>query len=174
MTEWKNIPKYEGIYEASTDGRIRTVEGKTTFTTKHGIRHWKQRELSQIYYNNGYMTTLWKNGKPRKLLVARIIATTFLENLLDSKMTVNHKDGNRKNNSVENLEWLTREDNIRHGFNSGLYPTKSIEIYSCNDNTIFKFISLSGASRFLGQNVKYVSGCLKRNSALFSIDGGIS
>ena len=43
---WKDIPNYEGIYQASTFGRIRTCEGKTTYTKRHGIRHWKQRILN--------------------------------------------------------------------------------------------------------------------------------
>lgn len=169
MITWKDIPHYEGIYEASTDGKVRTVNGKTTFTKHHGVRHWKQKELSQSWHSNGYMVTLYKNGKPRKLLVARIVASTFLENLLDTNMTVNHKDGNRKNNSISNLEWLTRHDNIKHGFDTGLYPTRSICIMS-QYGEVKSFPSMSSASKFLGRDNRYVSMRNKQQSELFSVD----
>ena len=70
----------------------------------------------------GYRVDLWKNGKPKCFLVARLVATTFLEDLIDTDMTVNHKNGNRLDNRVENLEWLSRADNIRYGFENGQYP----------------------------------------------------
>ena len=98
---WKDIPNYPG-YQASNLGRIRT-HNKITYTKRHGERHWKDKILSfkpstssrkNIKQGMGYRVDLWKNGKPKTLLVARIIATTFLENLIDTKMTVNHK--NRK------------------------------------------------------------------------------
>lgn len=69
---------------------------------------------------------MWKDGKPKDFLVARLIATTFLEDLLETKMTVNHKDGNRLNNNVENLEWLSLADNIKYGFQYNQYPYKKI------------------------------------------------
>ena len=64
---WKAIPNYEGIYEASSFGRIRTCEGKTTFTKRHGIRHWKQRILKPKgeTYATGYRVSLWKNRKKK-------------------------------------------------------------------------------------------------------------
>ena len=71
----------------------------------------------------GYRVDLWKDGKPKTFLVARLVATTFLEDLIDTDMTVNHKDGNRLNNNIENLEWLSRADNIRYGFQNGQYYT---------------------------------------------------
>lgn|SRR5574344_520868 len=126
---WKDIPNYDG-YQASNLGRIRTYN-KITYTSRHGERHWNNRimkfkpnEISKkIKKGSGYRITLWNKGKSKDLLVARIIATTFLENLINTKMTVNHKDGNRLNNNIENLEWLTREDNIKYGFQNGQYPS---------------------------------------------------
>ena len=70
----------------------------------------------------GYRVDLWKNGKPHTLLVARLVATTFLEDLINTDMTVNHKNGNRLDNRIENLEWLSRADHIRYGFQNGQYP----------------------------------------------------
>lgn len=126
---WKDIPGYKG-YQASSLGRIRT-HNKITYTKKHGYRHWKDKimKFKPSTYGNkstkqgiGYRITLWKDGKSKDFLVARIIATTFLENLIETKMTVNHKNGNRLDNRVSNLEWLSRKDNIRYGFENGQYP----------------------------------------------------
>lgn len=129
MEEWRDIKDYEG-YQVSNIGRVRT-HNKTTYTQRHGIRHWKDRVLSFKPSTNtsqkskqgmGYRVDLWKNGKPKTLLVARLVATTFLKDFIDTEMTVNHKNGNRLDNRVENLEWLTRKDNIRYGFQNGQYP----------------------------------------------------
>ena len=72
----------------------------------------------------GYRVTLWKAGKPKTLLVSRLVATTFLEDLINTDMTVNHKNGDRLDNRIENLEWLTRADNIRYGFEHNQYQQK--------------------------------------------------
>ena len=89
--------------------------------------------------------------------MARLVAITFLGK---SNLTVNHKDGNRLNNNIENLEWLSLGDNIRHGFNNGLYPS-SVKLK--HNNKVFEFYSLAAASRFLNRNNGYVSLCLQRN-----------
>ena len=166
---WKNIPRYEG-YQASNLGRIRTYN-KTTYTKKHGTRHWKNRILK--YKSNsiktGYRVDLWKNGKPHTLLVARLVATTFLEDLIETKMTVNHKDGNRLNNKIDNLEWLSISDNIKYGFENGQY--KQHETILFNDTEYYKFRSKSLAGAFLNRNHSYISNCIKNNRKIYSKDG---
>ena len=130
---WKAIPHYEGIYEASNFGRIRTCEGKITQTQHHGIRHWKQRILKPKgeTYATGYKVTLWKDGKSKDWLVARLVAMTFLG---ESNLTVNHIDGNRFNNCIENLEWCSLADNIKKGFELGLYKNQKNVLLICNDS----------------------------------------
>ena len=170
---WKNIPNYEG-YQASNLGRIRTYN-KKTYTKLHGERHWQNRILKfKPDYNSkhkekqgtGYRVTLWKNGKGKDYLVARLVATTFLENLIDTKMTVNHKNGNRLDNRAENLEWLSLSDNIKYGFENGQYKQHKTILY--NENEKYEFRSKSIASNFLGRCNGYVSMCLKRNAEAIS------
>lgn len=161
---WKPIPGYENIYEASDSGQIRTIKGKITTNKKYSKRVWKQRILKgskKIRHRNGkidYMVTLWKNGKPHKYLISRLIATTFHENLLNSNYTVNHIDGDTCNNAANNLEWLTIKENIQYGFKSGQYSNscQTIVLKSENGGRI-EFYSMSEASRFLNRNCGYVS-----------------
>ena len=170
---WKDIKGYSG-YQVSNLGRVRT-HNKTTYTEKHGERHWKNRILKfKPDYNSrykekqgtGYRVTLWKNGKGKDYLVARLVATTFLENLIDTKMTVNHKNGNRLDNRLENLEWLSLSDNIRYGFENGQYKQHKTILY--NDNEKYEFRSKSLASEFLGRSSGYVSTCLIKNKKAIS------
>lgn len=171
---WKDIPEYEGIYQASTLGRIRTCEGKVTFSNRHGIRHWKQRILKPKTYESGYRVTLWKNKQSKDILVHRLIASTFFEDLLNSNMTVNHKNGNRFDNRIENLEWLSRADNIRHGFANGLYSTQlKCQLQNQQTKEIISFDSLSCASKYLGKSNGYVSSCIKSGKNAISYTGSI-
>ena len=127
----------------------------------------------KLNYNNnfvGYRVTLWKDGKCKDYLVHRLVAATFLENLLNSKITVNHKDGNRTNNNINNLEWVTRKDNIVDGFINDLYPQKSVTIINLDNNGAATFRSLAQASKFLGKNAGYISLLLKRNKRKFTIN----
>lgn len=173
---WKDIKNFEG-YQVSNLGRIRT-HNKTTYTQKHGIRQWKDKILKFKPFTTsnqkssqgmGYRIDLWKNGKPKSFLVARLVATTFLEDLIDTNMTVNHKNGDRLDNRVENLEWLSRADNIRYGFENNQYKQISITLY--NDNEKLRFRSISQASLFLKRSSNYISKCIKNNQKIYSFDG---
>ena len=178
---WKDIPGYEGIYQASNYGEIRTVEGKTTFSKLHGKRVWKSRVLKGRGDNpiTGRRVNLWKDGTPKGYLVARLVATTFL-GAPPKGFTVNHKDGNRLNNNIDNLEWLSLADNIRHGFATGLYPQTSVTLVSSDSTLMFR--SFAQASKFLGRNKGYISNCVKHGNpavdiagktyAIFPINGG--
>lgn len=169
---WKDIPEYEGIYEASNMGRIRTKEGKTTKTDRHGTRYWKSRILKTrgTNYLTGHRVSLWKDGKPKDWLIARLVALTFL-GVPKTKLTVNHKDGNRFNNNINNLEWLTLADNIRHGFDSGLYPQIKITLLNQKNNQMYSFQSLSKASSFLDRNHGYLCKTIKLKRIITNKEG---
>jgi hypothetical protein len=162
MEVWKDIPGYEGIYQASTLGRIRTPEGKTTSNERYGTRHWKSRILKGRgdNYATGRRVSLWKDGKPKDFLVARLVALTFIGEPTE-KFTVNHKDGNRLNNRVENLEWLSSGDNTRHGFETGLFSSQKA-IYVIIEGEKFRFRSLSKCDEFLGRHKGYTSDRVKK------------
>lgn len=164
MEEWKDIPNYDG-YQVSNYGRIRTYE-KTTYTKKHGIRHWENRILKYKgkTYSTGYRVDLWKDGKPKSFLVARLVAFTFFEkDINDKSLTVNHIDGNRFNNYLENLELVSIKENIQHAFRTGLLTTQiKVEIIDKITGTIIYPSSLSEGSHLINQNKGYLSLKMKR------------
>jgi hypothetical protein len=126
MEKWKDIPGYEGLYQASDLGQIRTCAWKVTSSARFGHRVWKQRILKQkgSLSKKGrydFRVELWKDGSHKTWLVSRLIALAWCDGYTDG-MTVNHKNGIPTDNRAANLEWLTHGDNIRHGFAMGLYP----------------------------------------------------
>lgn len=168
---WKDIPGYEGIYQASTLGNIRTVEGKTTCNKRYSKRVWKSRILKGRGNNpnTGKRVNLYKDGKAKEFLVARLVALTFFGNPPEG-FTVNHKDGNRMNNNVENLEWLSLADNIRHGFSTGLYHTQK-PVTLKKGCQVLEFGSMAQCDSFLGRSAGYTSNTLKRKNTLFNVKG---
>lgn len=170
---WKSIPGYEGIYEASSMGRIKTAKGKQTQSILHGTRVWKERVLKfKGNIKTGHRVTLWKNKKHQDWLVARLVAMSFY-GVPANKMTVNHKDGNRRNNVVSNLEWLTIADNIRHAFLTGLIKTPRNTVLVKNDGEAFYFLSMARAGAFIGRGTGYISLALKKRRAITGINGEV-
>ena len=170
MERWKDIPGYEGLYQASTEGQIRSAPGKVTNTQYHGNRHWQTRILKGRGDNpiTGKRVGLWKDGKLTEWLVARLVALTWVPGFAEG-MTVNHINGNRLDNQIENLEWLTIGDNIRDGFRTGLFDKvrTPVTLKSKNSGEVIKFESMISASVFLGKNIGFVSLRFKRNNLDF-------
>lgn len=165
MEEWKNIPNYDG-YQVSNLGRIRT-HNKTTYTKKHGIRKWKDRILKfkGETYETGYRVDLWKDGKPKSFLVARLVAFTFNDiDINNHQLTVDHIDCNRFNNNLNNLELVSLKENIQRAFKNNLMPSKSIRLVDKQNNEIYEFNSLANASKFLNKSHSYLSAKLQRNN----------
>lgn len=166
---WKDIPGYEGIYQASTLGNIRTAEGKTTSNKRYAVRHWKQRILKpKSPKSNGrrgdLRVSLWKDGTSKDFLVARLVAMTWVQGY-SNDMTVNHIDGNYLNNRIDNLEWVSMRDNIRKGFETGLFSKsqKKVRLIDENHNYI-DFASLSEASRYLSRHNGYLSNRIRKSN----------
>jgi len=110
--EWRSIPGYEGYYEASTAGRIRSVDRMQT--GRWGEVFHPSHILTPNDVHNGYQQVKFSiEGEKSQPLVHRLIAMTFLPNP-DNLPQVNHKDGNPGNNNVSNLEWCTASENSLH------------------------------------------------------------
>ena len=165
--EWKDIDGFEGSYQVSNLGRVRSLIRRVDSRIgKDGRRRWRiipGRILRQSKRpkENGYylFVALSKNGKYRCLCVHRLVAKKFVPNP-EEKSQVNHKDGNKSNNVATNLEWVTPLENTRHAIKTGLRkrtPPKKMVIRS--DGTIFE--SVSSAARFMNGHPQNISKCAK-------------
>lgn len=120
MEDWKNIPGYEGCYQISSNGKIKSLQ-RIVFREGHGGFKTVNGKILPIYFdNNGYQIAFLSKGGIRKTVkVHRLIAILFIPNP-DDKKQINHIDGNKSNNSLTNLEWCTQSENIRHADRTGL------------------------------------------------------
>lgn len=172
MELWKDIPSFKGLYQASTKGNIRSL--------------YKNIILKQSTSKNGYRKVMLCKNKKRKLCsVHRLIAMTFLDNYSE-KLQVNHKDGNKKNNTIKNLEMVTCKENIQHSFKNKLQTAKKgkdhplykkygkenktskrVEQYDMNGNFLKTWDSIMDVERTLGINNSNISRCCNgyKNSA---------
>ena len=123
MEVFKDIKGYEGLYQISNLGRVKSV-GRYVIR-KSGIEHlrkcWRKEIIMRLC--NGYVgykvLVLRKNNQPKTHLVSRLVALNFIPNP-DNKPEVNHKNGIKSNNTVDNLEWMTSSENKIHALETGL------------------------------------------------------
>lgn len=124
MCEVRSIRGYEGLYTISEDGRVfsleRWVERLAPYGTVSQFVPGIERVASR--HGTGYLTVrLAKAGKVKTFRVHRLVAETFLANP-HSKPFVNHIDGDKHNNAISNLEWVTPKESIVHAIETGLKP----------------------------------------------------
>lgn len=114
IEEWKSIPGYEGLYEISSYGRVRSLE---RFYIRQNVImvHKPEIILSPVKDGFGYLQVgLHCNGKQKIIKVHRLVAQAFIPNP-DNFPQINHKDEDKTNNNVDNLEWCTAKYNINYG-----------------------------------------------------------
>lgn len=112
MEEWRTIEGFEGSYEISSHGQIRSLDrshtaGTRTRVIKGGIK------TPEEMVNDYFRVYLYKDNKRSRHFVHRLVALAFIPNP-EGKPIVNHMDRNRKNNNVTNLEWCTDKENNQH------------------------------------------------------------
>lgn len=172
--KWKDIIGYENEYQINQFGEIRTLKDSPKLKKYDVLK-------PQISKRNGYVyQMLYKNGKEKLLRVHRLVAMAFLSNP-NNLPQVNHKDGNKQNNSVDNLEWCEQSDNMKHAYKNGLQipsenqrkaiintnKLKQKKVCQIKDGKIINtFSGISEASRQTKISISCISRCcnLKRKS----------
>ena len=137
MEIWKDIQGYEGLYQVSNLGRVRSRNGLIHLNTNnYGYKH----------------VTLSKSNVQKTALVHRLVAEAFIENPFELPQ-INHKDGNKNNNAVINLEWTTQKDNNRHAIKTNLRKAKRILLVDSENNIVKEFNNRMEINDFLGRKV---------------------
>lgn len=141
MEIWKAIDGYDGLYEVSNFGRIRSLERKAI-----DGRIVREKILNPTKSQCPYLSVMLVKGKDKKRIsVHRIVAKTFLDNPYKHDV-VNHLDGNKINNHAANLEWCTHGYNVRHAIQQNLYEKNRHPIQAESpDGTGYFFPSIFSA-----------------------------
>ncbi|MEX0416814.1 NUMOD4 domain-containing protein [Bacillus sp. C30] len=166
---WKDMIGYEGDYKVSNSGDVFSVKS--------------DKIMKPFQTKSGYLiVNLLKNKKRKNYRVHRLVAIHFLTNT-DNKTDVNHINGNKKDNHIENLEWCTHSENIRHSWDMGLREKsrevsrktvskahlanrKKVAQYSLEGELVNVFDSVTDAYKHLNKNIKNgtIAACCKGES----------
>ncbi len=156
---WKDIKNYEGLYQISNLGRVKSL----------GNNKYKKDKILKFRvgkFGYGYLH-LSKHGKEKTAKIHRLVAEAFISNP-DNKETVNHIDGNKLNNNANNLEWCTIRENSQHRNRTGLskarygkdnHLSKEVIQYDLKMNEISRYGSTREAQRMTGYKQTYISAC---------------
>lgn len=169
---WKDIPGYEGIYQASSLGRIKSLP-RIIHVTRSSYRtgsysYTVQEKIMSPSIRTGYLgITLTKSDKKYNCLIHRLVAKTFLPEYSDN-LEVNHIDENKLNNCLKNLEVCTREYNKNYGTGntrSALHRSKAVIQLSKDGSIIREWSGINEASRGTKICVKDIQRCCNNHAA---------
>lgn len=168
---FKDIKGYENIYRVSNLGRV--------YSVKRGI------VVSLIKKKSGYYTVnLYKNKEMRTFLIHRLVACNFIENP-NNLPQINHIDGDKANNKVENLEWVSGIDNMRHAYENNVGGFKDKALATINEinkkrtykkvlfkkgNEVLSFSSVSEAACTLGLKRDCIVNSIRRKRKIFGFE----
>jgi len=169
---WANIPGYEGYYVISNLGCVKSLD--RTIEKKNGAKVFLAGKTVSIsvHKHGHHVVRLWKNNETKLFNLYRILAIVFISNP-ENKKEVNHIDGNRMNYNLDNLEWVTPSENMKHAFKNGLSKCnfeKGFKHRFCKiDEEMLKSIferrkegkKLKQIAGEFGLNLQYVSRILK-------------
>ena len=159
---WKDVVGYEGYYQVSNLGNVKSIE--RTIVCKDGTRKkLKERILKQVSNWRGYLVVeLSTKDKGKIYSIHRLVAQAFIPNP-ENKPQVNHKDENKNNNCVENLEWCDNWVNSHYGTRNeriANYRKKKINQYDLEGNFIKEWASIKEVKEQLGYSCSAISACV--------------
>lgn len=123
LEEWKAISGYEGLYEISNQGRVKTIEHRVKnegVFGKESTRLVPERIRKPNIMKGYHCVSLSKDGKPKVFRIHRLVIEHFGKPQPSLEHQVNHIDGDKSNNCISNLEWVTPKENTKYAFDTGL------------------------------------------------------
>ncbi len=147
MEEWRDVKGFESLYKVSNMGQVMNKHGDIMHQANNGV---------------GYLQVqLSKDGKSKHFYVHRIVANAFIENP-ENKPQINHKDGNKQNNNVDNLEWCTNRENSIHACTRSPRRKKGVvQLDAKTFQEIKKFQTIQQAERQTGIRHERISGACR-------------
>lgn len=163
IEEWKDVLGFEGFYQVSSEGNVRSVDRK--YVTSNGKeRFYKGKLLTPSDAGKGYKNVMLSaKGRRATPRVCRIVAEAFVPNPKNLPQ-VNHKDENKSNDRADNLEWCTAKYNTNYG--TGLKRrsqkiSKKVLQFDLDGNLIAEWESISAAGKTLGIDGSHITRCCK-------------
>lgn len=147
---WKSVSGYEGLYEISSLGRVKSLH----FKKPHIVGTRRRGGPNNDDY---WVVELTRNKSQNQYAIHRLIAIAFIYNP-ENKPQVNHKDGVKTNNAISNLEWNTVSENTKHAYDTGLFVNPKRKIVLDTYTGIF-YESLDAAAKAKGVGSNYIMRC---------------
>jgi len=166
---WKDIEGFEGIYQVSNFGRIKSLDRYIQERTGRMKNNFVKGKILSPKKKKYYEVSLARNQCIKQVFVHRLVAEAFIVNG-DSKPQVNHKDGDKYNNNVYNLEWCTAKENVTHAIYTGLTRIRKGDE---RHNTVIPDIDIE-LIRFLKNKLSYRDLAYFFNTTASYINGIIS
>lgn len=174
VEEWRDIDGYEGLYQVSKLGRVKSLERRVWNGNSYYIK--PEKILKNNLMKNGYCrVTLTKDGKQEQYYIHRLVATAFLPND-DGLPEVDHIDANPRNNRIDNLRWVTHLTNMHHCVEMGRNYDGTANLLSRNariktslklrkpvlrsDGRVFN--SVKEAAAYMGLSANYISKVIRK------------